>query len=380
MKSELSDSAFEQLVRRTLTDVAASTPVDGPRVETASKTTLGHRVMSVAAAVMLLAGGVGIAYAMSRQSEPASTADQPVQQSRPALVDFSHSLVPAVLPDDYVVYTGAVTDGRVERNPGVEWTFGRPDEQGAVSPAIRLTIAPTEGGFCPFAESESIAVGDYPAALCTADSNDLHVPFRSASWVTIGGVDLNVVVDATVDVSELVAFAAALDSETIGSAVTRDLVYDSELAAKQTPPGWELLADDALLSTYGAREADYIVGQATKTDASLDYIQVRTWTGAPPSAIYAIGFPLAATPTEVHGQPALLVDREPDNQFLFWVEADGTIVSVQAIGEPAASIVEFSEALITADRQSFDDFVADAVDPPIQLPRDEPANTAGVDD
>jgi len=336
--------------------------------------------MSVAAAAMLLAGGVGIAYAVSRQTDPPSTADEPVRESRPALVDFSQTLVPAVLPDGYVVYTGAVTDGRVERNPGVEWTFGRQDEQGDVLPAIRLTIAPPEGGFCPPGEGEPIAVGDYPATLCTPDSNDRQLPFSTASWVTNGGVDLNVVADSTVDPSELVAFAAALDSETIGSAVTRDLVYDAELAAQQTPPGWELLADDASLSTYGAREVDFIVGPETKTDGSLDYIQVRTWTSAPPSAVYAIGFPLAATPTEVHGQPALLADREPDNQFLFWVEADGTIVSVQAVGEPAASIVEFAEALITADRQSFDDFVADAVDSPIRLPRDEPANTPGVDD
>ena len=380
MKSELSDSAFEHLVRRTLTDVAASTPVDGLRVETASRTTLGHRVMSVAAAVLLLAGGVGIAYAVSRPSEPPSTADRPVQESRPALVDFSRTLIPAVLPDGYVVYTGAVTDGRVERNPGVEWTFGREDAQGDVLPAIRLTIAPTEGGFCPFGEGESISVGDYPAALCTPDSNDMQLPFSSVSWLTNGGVDLNVVADATVDVSEVVTFAAALDSETIGSAVTRDLVYDAELAARQTPAGWELLADDALLSTYGAREVNYIIGPETETGETLDYIQVRTWTGAPPAAVYAIGFPLAATPTEVHGQPALLADRESDNQFLFWVEADGTIVSVQAIGEAATSIVEFSEALITADRQSFDDFVVEAVDPPMRLPRDEPANTPGVDD
>lgn len=321
MKSEISVPEFEQLVRRTLIDVAATTPIDGTVASGVGRQPKMQSKWLRAAAAMLIVAGIGGLIATQRQTNA-----PPAAQYTSAIDPIAHLFV---LPEDT---QGVVLSG------GRGFT-ARPDAaEGPVQDWVGFVMG-TELSDRSFTNLVQVGKLDaIPDSFGVDGTTEIDTPTgpaivdesfgyrlaqqRGDSWLLLSAMRGN---PTLVD---------ALDQITIG------------------PAGMVTLDDGPMSIIERFQRSSTTVDYSTYyeiTDASTDTVfVVETATTSSVVALGASSF-ATARPTSVNGTPAWLATREGDppegvNAAVVWRATPNRIIAISAHAQP--EVVEAMAVLL----------------------------------
>lgn len=307
MRSEVSDRDFEQLVRRTLTDVAATTPVGraiGPSVGRQSK--LGSTWLRVAVALLVVAGIGGLIVAQRQDDAPLAA------QYTSAIDPTAHLFV---LPEDtrgLVLSNGARYTARPAETeePVEDWAgflLGTELRDGAFSDLVQVAMVDAiPDGFGVDGTTEI----DTPTGPAVVDESFAYrlAQQRGDAWLLL---------------------SASKGSPRLVDALTQITIG---------PAGTLMLAEGPMSIIEEFQQSSVAVDYSTyyeATDTSSETVfVVETATSSSVISLGAFTF-TRAQPTSVSGTPAWLLTRDGDppegvNAAVVWRATPNRIVAISA--------------------------------------------------
>jgi len=305
MKSGISDPAFEQLVRRTLIDVAATTPVDGTMYpDVGRQPRMGSMWLQVAAALVAVAGIGGLIIVQRQNDTP------PAAQYASAIDPIAHLFVLPEDTDDLELSGGgayaAQPDGPVQDLVGFLVGVER---EGVFSDLVLVRTAEAIPEGFGVEGSTEIDTSTGPAIV---DENDQLAQQRGDAWLLLSG-----------------------------SSETQSLV-DALAQIAIDPSGTLRLEDGPRSIIEEFQQSTGAVGYGTSyeaTDASSGTaFVVETATTSSVIAFGSFNF-ATAQPTLVNGVPAWLLTRDGDspegvNAAVVWRATPNRIVAISAHTQP----------------------------------------------
>ncbi|MCU1398159.1 MAG: hypothetical protein JWN62_1268 [Acidimicrobiales bacterium] len=351
------DPALETHVRDVLHAVAATTPTQLGGIQVSRVRQRRARPVTIAAAVLVLAGAVGgVLIATHRTADapapvtPAAapttvggavpttaSAAPPTTVSTPA---GPVTMLPAALPAGFTL-GGDVLDEDLPNDHIQRRVYARAAAPNDASSWVNIWFSIDQLGVtCDGqVEEQSFTIGEVAAATCLIGGR-----WTSAVW-KMDGVTVDVTASSAVTRDELVAFARSLSEVPVASPAAGQPPFNLVPSSTDT---WTALAGDDI--TVG-RTVHSTLWFANSTGDQPAGMQVWTWAGAPEEAKYIIEEPLDVTTVQVAGHDAYFgTDGDGNPLATWWVQDDGLVVMVAVNGpvdQPA--LLAFASSLYPAD-------------------------------
>ena len=306
MRSDISDPDFEQLVRRTLADVAATSPESTTDPDVARRSKIGSTWLLVAAALLVVAG-IGALVVTQRQADT-----PPAAQHASRIDPVAHLFV---LPNDsegLVLSNGSVSTVHPDETEGlaqerVGFLMGIELRDGAYSDLVQVTASDAlPDGF----GTDGVTEIDTPTGPAVVDSSFMYrlAQERGDVWLLL---------TAQEGTPRLVDALGQITISSEGQAVL----------------------DDGPMTVIEAFErssntVDYTTYYEVTDVATGTMFVVETATSSSVVALGASTFD-AAQPTTVNGTPAWIATRDGDppngvNAAVVWQATPNRIVAISA--------------------------------------------------